>query len=70
MKPKFVFLVAEHKDPEVIRVIESLVDTTTKIIVFDQKLPLLKTKADTIENMKVFNSIFEIDKYLENSLQF
>jgi DNA-binding transcriptional MerR regulator len=71
MAPKFVFLVAEHKHPEVLRVLEALgTNSTTQVIIFDQKFPLLKNKSETIENARVFNSIFEIDQFLEHSLQF
>jgi hypothetical protein len=70
IKPSIIFFLAPQNHPEVMRILERMTPQNgTQIIIYDQSLPLLKNKIKETENHKVFNSIFEIDVYLENGLQ-
>jgi DNA-binding transcriptional MerR regulator len=69
MKPKFVFIVADHKHPEINRVLERMNPSDdTRVIIYDQRYPLIREKKKEVEKTNVFNSILEIDQFLEHSI--
>lgn len=70
MKPNLIFLVGEHNSPELTGVISKLKENPNqKVIVFDQKLPLRKSKPEnSTTSNHLYNSIFEIDQLLEQAL--
>lgn len=69
ISPKYIFLMASHKNSESVKILEEITrNTTAQIIIFDQNLPTLKNKKDKTENIKLFSSLNEVDHFLEYSL--
>jgi hypothetical protein len=70
IQPEMIFIVGEMSNDEVTNIVAQLSENSNaKVIVYDQKVSLLKTKTkDITPNTYVFNSILEIDKFLEEAL--